>query len=86
MWRVPTSALSALSRTGRLTAIIFRDEARSEEGEALVGSYSSVIGRYSAMAKLTCPRDMVIFKLCWAAHVYHLVKSPNLPDIFPGMT
>ena len=38
------------------------------------------------MAKLTCPRDMVIFKLCWAAHVYHLVKSPNLPDIFPGKT
>ena len=30
LWRVPTSALSALSRTGKLTAIIFKDEARSD--------------------------------------------------------
>ena len=30
LWRVPTSALSALFNTGRLTAIVFKDEVRSD--------------------------------------------------------
>ena len=44
----------------------------------------TIVVRHRVMAILTCPRDMVILKLCWAAHVYYLIKSTNLPHIFPG--